>query len=192
MRASAGFTVTELLFAAALAATLTGLAAPVFDHAVDDLRTASAARYIAGRVHSARIEALKRGAAVALRFEPGSDDYTFTEIVDGNGNGIRTAEVASGTDTPLGPPDRLGLKFGGVRFGLLPGVPDADGSSTTNTDGVRIGSARILTLSPDGTATSGTLYVRGRRAQYAVRILGVTTRTRVMEYERGLATWKTR
>lgn len=192
MRASAGFTVTELVFAAALAATLAGLALPVFDHAVDDLRTASAARYVAGRIQSARIEAVKRGAAVAIRFQPALGDYTFTDVVDGNGNGVRTADIAAGIDRESGAPDRLGLKFGGVRFGLSSGVPEADGSATTNTDGVRIGSARILTLSPDGTATSGTLYIRGRRAQYAVRVLGVTARTRVLAYEWGPGRWTAR
>jgi hypothetical protein len=50
-------------------------------------------------------------------------------------------------------------------------VADVDGDRSTTTDGVRIGSTRILTLGPDGTATSGTLYVRGRRGQFAVRIL---------------------
>ena len=49
-----------------------------------------------------------------------------------------------------------------------------------------IGPAKILTMSPDGTATSGTLYLRGARSQYAVRVLGATGRTRVLKYDRGL------
>jgi hypothetical protein len=44
-------------------------------------------------------------------------------------------------------------------------------------------------VSPDGTATSGTLYVQGSRAQYAVRVLGATGRTRVLKYERGSGAW---
>ena len=35
---------------------------------------------------------------------------------------------APGVDRPLGPFERLGEKFPGVRFELAPGVPDADGS----------------------------------------------------------------
>jgi len=80
----------------------------------------------------------------------------------------------------------------GIRFGLLPGVPDADGNSTTDPDGVRIGSARILTMSPDGTATAGTLYLHGRRSQFAVRILGATGRVRVLQFHQGTRTWRTR
>ena len=59
----------------------------------------------------------------------------------------------------------------------------------TGTDGVRIGTAKILTMSADGTATSGTLYLQGRRAQDAVRVLGATGRTRVLKYDTGRRTW---
>jgi hypothetical protein len=191
-RAQTGFTVTELLFAAALAATMTSIAVPLLDHAADDLRTAMAARYVAGRIHASRLDALKRSSAVALRFLPGEPDYTYRPFVDGNGNGIRTADIVAGIDKPSGGAEQLGDKFGGVRFGLQAGLPDADGVLSVNTDGVRIGTARILTLSPDGTATPGTLYLHGRRAQYAVRVMGLTARTRVLKYERGASKWTTR
>jgi len=79
-----------------------------------------------------------------------------------------------------------------VRFGLLPGLPDVDGVADGGTEGVRIGTARMLTLSPNGTATSGTLYVQGRRAQYAVRVLGATGRTRILKYDTGAGTWISR
>jgi hypothetical protein len=71
----------------------------------------------------------------------------------------------------------------------MPDAPDADGSRSTGADGVRIGSAQILTMSADGTSSTGTLYIRGRRSQYAVRVLGVTGRTRMLEYQAGNGTW---
>jgi hypothetical protein len=41
-----------------------------------------------------------------------------------------------------------------------------------------------VSFTPDGTASSGTVYVRGRGgAQYAVRVLGATARTRVLRYD---------
>jgi type II secretory pathway pseudopilin PulG len=191
-RNARGFTITELLFVAALAVTLIGIGLPVVEHTADDMQTALAARYLAGRIHGARHDALRRSAASALRFEAGQPDYRYTPYVDGNGNGIRSADIVSGVDRSTGAAERLGDKFPRVRFGLLPDVKDADGVSGTGTDGVRIGTARILTLSPDGTATSGTLYLHGRRAQYAVRVLGVTARTRVLKYDRGARQWITR
>jgi hypothetical protein len=151
-----------------------------------------AARYMAGRVAAIRIDAVRRGTSVALRFESAADDYMFAPYEDGNGNGVRTAEIRAGVDRAIGPVERLGSKFPGVRFELSSGIPDVDGGVGTGTDGVRIGSAHILTMGEDGTATSGTLYIRGRRGQYAVRVLGVTGRTRMLQYLAGDRTWLSR
>ena len=182
----------ELLMVAAITATLIGTALPMLSSSLDDQRTGAAARHLAARVRGARMEAVKRSRAVALRFRPGWPDYSFAPYADGNRNGVRTVDIDRNIDRQLAPAERLGDNFPGVAFGLLPGRPDADGNSGGGSDGVRIGSADILTMSPDGTATAGTLYVHGRRAQYAVRILGVTGRTRVLKYDTGSRTWISR
>ena len=58
---------------------------------------------------------------------------------------------------------------------------------------MRIGRSRILTFTPIGTATSGTLYLRGRGSiQFAVRVLGATGRTRVLRYDARLRKWVAR
>jgi hypothetical protein len=51
---------------------------------------------------------------------------------------------------------------------------------------------KLLRSTPDGTATSGSLYLHGRERQYAVRILGATGRTRVLRFDRGLGRWMPR
>lgn len=163
---------------------------PLVTTGLDEMRTGAAARYVASRITQARMDALQRSAAVALRFEAVGDDYAFATYVDGNSNGIRTADIGAGIDSALTSGEQLAGHFADVRFGLAPGVPDLEGSrQTLNTDGVRVGLPRILTLSPDGTSSSGTLYIRGRRGQYAVRILGATARTRVFQYHVGAGAW---
>ena len=188
----AGFTLIELLLAVALTTIIVGIALPVGGDAIDDLRTAAAARYLAGRIAAARMEAISRSRATALRFQLSAPDYEFAAFADGNGNGVRTAEIAAGIDLPVGGRRRLGDDFPRVHFGLPVGSPDVDGVRNSSSDGVRIGTPRILTLSPDGTATSGTLYIQGQRAQYAVRVLGATGRTRVLKFDAGARAWITR
>jgi hypothetical protein len=187
--ADRGAALIEVLFAAALAVTTSALAVPLVRGSIDELRTATAARYVAGRVSAIRVEAVRRSKPVALRFDPVDGDYQFAPFGDGNGNGVRSAEIRDGVDPVLGAFERLGERFPGVRFELGPGVPDADGQPAGGLDGVRIGSARLLTMSSDGTATSGTLYIRGRRGQYAVRVLGATGRTRMLQYQSRDRTW---
>jgi type II secretory pathway pseudopilin PulG len=184
-----GLTLVELVFAAAVTAVIAGVAIPLTGDALDDARTCAAARFLAGQIVSSRMDAVNRSRAVALRFETSMPDYRVGRYIDGNGNGVRASEIRTGIDRPDGVAKQVGDDFPNVRFGLGESLPDADGVRGTGPDGVRIGIARILTMSPDGTATSGTLYLQGRRAQYAVRILGATGRTRVLEYDRGRDAW---
>jgi hypothetical protein len=169
-----------------------GVAVPISTDAIDESRTAGAARYLAARIMGARMDAIMRSTAIGLRFQPASPDYTFRPYADGNGNGVRTTDIQGNLDVPLGAPERIADNFPGVRFELMSGLPDVDGVHNGRVDGIRIGTARILTMSPDGTATSGTLYVRGRRSQYAVRVLGATGRTRVLHYHTGQRAWISR
>jgi prepilin-type N-terminal cleavage/methylation domain-containing protein len=190
-RSAAGYTLIELMCAMALAATLVGISIPATQSTLDEIRVAAAARDMAARVGLARVEAVRRSSAFAYRFVPEGADYRFTAHADGNGNGVRTIEISNGVDLTLAAAQRLQDKHPGARFGLLPGLPDLDGGWGSQ-DGVRIGSSRILTLSPDGSATSGTLYVHGTRSQYAVRVLGGTGRTRVFRYDTGRRLWISR
>jgi len=184
-----GFTLIELMLAMAISVVLLGIALPVGGDALDDMRARAAARYVAGRIGTNRLIAINRSRAIGIRFTPAAPDYTFAAYVDGNANGIRTADILAGVDVPTGGSRQLASDFRGIHFGLAIGISDLDGVRNVTADGVRIGSARILTLSPDGTATSGTLYLQGGHAQYAVRVLGATGRTRVLKYESGSRSW---
>jgi hypothetical protein len=188
-----GLGVIELLFVLALGVTLAGIAMPLTSEAVEETRVAGAVRNFATKIGGMRIDALKRSTCIGMRFQrPTSDDYSFELYVDGNGNGVRSADISAGIDTRTGSTQRLSDQFPGVAFGLLPGIPDADSQSGTGTDGVRIGAARILTMSPDGSSSSGTLYIHGKRSQYAIRVLGATGRTRVLYFHPGKRQWISR
>lgn len=185
-----GFTILELLFALAITGTLTAIAVPQGLRALDDFRTRAAARYLAQRLADARMGAIKRSLAQGLRFEAGSPDYRISVVADGNANGIRSADIQLGIDRTVTTPETLGTHFEHVAFGILADVPDADGQPANGPDGVRVGTSRLLVMNPDGTSSSGTLYLHGRdRAQYAVRVLGVTGRVRLLRFDYARRRW---
>jgi len=186
-----GYTLIEVLLVISLVGVLAGVAVPITTSAIDELRAAAAARYVAARLAATRLDAVRRSSTVALRFDPNGSDYTFRPFLDGNGNGLRAADILSGADRPLGRAERLSDQFAGTAFGLLPATPDLDGA-LGNADGVRIGATSLLSISPNGSCTSGTLYVHGRRSQYAIRVLGATGRVRLFRYDRGAGRWITR
>jgi prepilin-type N-terminal cleavage/methylation domain-containing protein len=188
---SKGFSLLEVLLVTSIVATLAAVSIPVTAGALEELRTSMAARYLEGRIMNARATAVRRSTRIGLRFEPVGNDWRIGEYADGNGNGVRVTDIASGLDPEVAQAEFIGSLFPGVGFGLHSGVPDVDGSRSSGPDGLRIGSSGILTLGPDGTATSGTLYVQGRRGQYAVRILGITGRTRVLRFHPGTGQWTT-
>src|SRR5688572_30735677 len=121
---SAGYTLIELLLVTSIVATLAALSVPVTAGVLDEVRTAMAARYLEGRILNARATAVRRSTRVALRFEPVDGDYRFGEFADGNGNGVRSSEIAAGLDPEIAPARRLSDFFPGIVFGVQPGVRD--------------------------------------------------------------------
>ena len=190
----AGYSLVELLTTLALAATLAAVAAPTVSGARDGIRALGAADYLASVVGLARSEALKRGANVAIRFEAADTGFRYTMVADGNGDGVRSAQIASGVDGPIRAAERLDVQFPGVTFGIADGVgPVEPGDRLADRDPIRFGRSRMVSFSPTGTCTPGTLYVLGHgRRQLAVRLLGATGRLRVLEYSFARASWEPR
>jgi type II secretory pathway pseudopilin PulG len=164
-----------------IAVILTAVAVPQVLASIDRSRAWAAARYLAARMALARSQAVMRSATVALRFEEDQRGFTFGVFVDGNGNGVRIRDIASGIDRRLDPPTRLSDLFPGVTIALSEG---------SKGDPVRIGSTSLMSFTPMGTATSGTIYLRGRDgSQFGVRVLGATGRTRVLRYVPSTGEW---
>src|SRR5215211_3596886 len=119
-----GFTLPEVLLAVAITTIVLGMSVPMTASALDEIRTSMAARYLEGRIMNARMLAVKRSTSVALRFEPAGGEYGLAEYVDGNGNGVRSAEITSGVDQQLASRQLLREQFPFVAFGLRAGIPD--------------------------------------------------------------------
>jgi prepilin-type N-terminal cleavage/methylation domain-containing protein len=189
---SSGYTLLELMFVVSLILVISAVSVPPVLAEVDAARASGAVRYLATMMQQARMEAIARATDVGWQFVADGDRFTYAAYLDGNGNGIRTRDIAAGADLPLGAIERLADRFPGVEFGVAPDLPPIDaGGTSPGSDPIRLGASNILTFTALGTSTSGTVYVRGRRgAQYAIRVFGETGRVRVLKFDARLQRWR--
>jgi prepilin-type N-terminal cleavage/methylation domain-containing protein len=187
-----GYSLVELLFVLALIATLSTVTVPGVIAGLDDHRAAAAARYVSARFQRARMEAVVRSRAVAVRFTRASSGrYVFTVYVDGNRNGVTAADIGRGVDRGIAPAESIADTFPGIEFGVLPGLPPVEsGSTPPGNDPIRLGTSDSATFSAAGTSSSGSVYLRGRRTQYVVRLFGETGKTRVLQFDARTRQWK--
>jgi len=186
-----GHTLVELIVVLAVVGAVLIAAVPTVTAGLDGAKARGAAFYVSSRFALARTLAVQRHAHVALRFEPDGSGIRVRTILDTNGNGVRTREIDGGVDVPIQPDERLDHLFGGVRYGFIEGATLIDGTPVSpGDDPVRFGRSDMLVFTPSGTATAGTIYIRGRdRSQYAVVVLGATARTRITRFDRTSRTW---
>ena len=160
-------------------AILAAMAIPQTMAGIERSRTLSGARYLATRLALARTQAVAHSANVALVFVADAATYTVAAYSDGNGNGVRTRDIAAGIDPLVEAPIRFSDLFPHVSLFL------SDPSEAPAPD-----ATVLMSFSPVGTASSRTLYVRGRdHSQYAVRVLGATGRTRLLRYVDATHQW---
>lgn len=179
---AAGYSLVEALFASSLICILAGISISSVVASVDRSRGSAAARYLATRAALARARAVGRSATVALYFEQDARGFRFSMVEDGNGDGVRAADIAQQIDRVIEAPVHLSDLFPGTAIGVAPAIPAANP--------IALGGTMILSFTPSGTATSGSVYVVGRDlTQWAVRVLGITARARVLRYERATGVW---
>ncbi len=131
------------------------------------------------------MDAVVRGVHIAVRFDRTGSDFSMAVYADGNRNGVGSADIQRGIDRQLRRAVRLADNFAGMTFGTLPGVPSIDNpAQAAGVDPIRTGPTDMVVFTPLGTATPGSLYVRGNaRTQFVVRIFGETGKTRVLRFD---------
>ena len=90
-------------------------------------------------------------------------------FADGNGNGVLQRDIDRGIDPPLTPPSWLDDQARDISLRVNQRVTDVAGNApiAPGEDALRIGNTALLTFSPVGSATSGTLYLAAHRGPQA-------------------------
>ena len=117
-------------------------------------------------------------------------------VADGNGNGLRTAEIRDGTDPTLDGPFHLQDRVEHTQPGF-PGAgpftspPPSSGPLRDLDDPVKFGRSDIISFSPIGRSSSGTVYLKdGAGGLWAVVLYGPTVRVRIWRWDPRARLWK--
>lgn len=189
LRASAaGLSLIEVLLALSVAMAAAGAAVPATLELNRAMKMRAASAFLRGYLQHARLEALKRSRAVGVRFREAGDDWRVGSYADGNGNGIRSTDIAGGVDRVVDEEAAFGVRCPSIRIARLPGVPDVNGEP--GGEAVRLGSAGIATFDADGSASAGSIYLTDGRTQVAVTITPATGRIRLRRWDRRLEAWE--
>lgn len=168
------------------------IAVPVVGGTLERERTIVGAQYLAGQLLVARLDSLKRARAVAVRLAIVGERTQLQLFADGDGDGVVQRDIDRGIDPPLTPPGWLDEQARGISLRVNQVIKDVAGSATLapGDDPLRIGNTALLTFSPVGSATSGTLYVAAHRGpQMAIRVFGATGRVRVLMFDAQTRQW---
>jgi type II secretory pathway pseudopilin PulG len=187
-----GATLADLLVVCAIVAIISAVAIPTLGGVREQREGRLAARFLAQRLQLTRFEALRRNRAVAIRFDP-EILGRMGVYVDGDGDGVRQADIDRGVDTRIGPDTAIGEYFAGVALRVAARVPrpEEDGTLEPGDDPIRLGGTNLLTFTPAGTATGGTIFLAARRGpQVCVRVFGATGRVRVLWFDASTRVWR--
>ena len=193
---SRGLSLIELLTGLTITALALAVVLPAFADLGAAGRVGAGAREMAMTFHALRWKAVSRQRSHGLLFERQGEFWTWREVADGNGNGLRTAEVRAGTDPTLSGPHLMKNRVQGVRLGFLPvdgvpRIPPRRGFLEGANDPVRFGNSDLVSFSSLGSASSGTLFLTdGRNELCAVVLFGPTARVRVWRYDRRVGEWR--
>jgi len=193
--ASKGYTLAELLAVLAIVAMAVAVALPAAALLRDGGRAAAGARTMATLLSAQRWKSVAGHRVRGLQFRRVGSGWSWREVADGNGNGLRTAEITLGVDPVVSDDATLERLVEHVTLGFPPGGPYPEAPPGTELlaagdDPVRFGRSDLVSFSPVGAASSGTLYVTdGHRALFAVVMLGPTARLRVWRFNPEARRW---
>jgi Tfp pilus assembly protein FimT len=194
-RDEGGFSLVEAALVLTLLGLLVTVSAPVFAEALSRARVTAATAEMGQTLARLRARAIAERRRVGLRFRTVAGRTTFAVYADGDGDGLRSDDIANGTDPLLEAERDLPSRYEGIDFGLLPqavpDVPPQSGSLPPGSDPVRFGSTDTVTFTPWGTASTGTLFISdGRDTVMAVVLYGHTGRIRTWRLDRSLGQWR--
>jgi hypothetical protein len=189
-----GMSLVGLTLTMTVAVALIVAAVPTMASLSAAVAVRSAAYEAATALYRARAYAITRNVHVGVKFRKNGNRYEWALYRDGNGNGVRTAEIARGVDRRLPvyvPWDRKDVLPSILADCRVPDPSNPGGYLDHPEDPIRFGVSDICSFSPAGESSPGSIYLSdGRNRMAVVRVLGRTAKIRVLYWRRGERAWR--
>ena len=195
MKNQRGFTLPELLVVVALIGIVLLVTATDLAGAQRKREFENFAREIVDLLEFCRWRAISEGSYAGAIMTETNNTYEASIFLDGNNNGIRNADVLSGVDRRLRGPVQLRRALGDVNLGFLdtpvPQIPPRRGFIPDVDDPIKFGRSDIISFSPQGDSSSGTIYLacHSQNEMYALVLFGATSRLTLWRLRRNQ--WQT-
>jgi prepilin-type N-terminal cleavage/methylation domain-containing protein len=188
-----GYSLPELLVVLAILGIFFAVAVPAYRELVEQAMLRAAADDVSTLFTRARGDAVLYGVDVGVKWVSVGGDVVFTIYRDGNGNGITSADIASGRDPRVAGPVSMKGRWTGISFSFIPGFngrdPNGDPIGNLN-DPIRFGRGSICTFSPVGHASPGSIYLSdAHHRQALVRVSPVSSRIQIFDWHAGSRKW---
>jgi len=189
-------TLVEMLVAVAIVGVIVSIAVP----SVQVFRRRAAVRAAGARMRSivrfARSRAIARHANCAIKFRHDPEGWVWLAYDDGDGDGVRNADIRRGIDPLVRGPETV-LEPEGPVWIAMPKFPIPDPSSGRRMDrdarAVRFNRSSLASFSPLGSGTPGTVFLSdGHELVAAIRVTGTTGRVRIEWFDRLTGRWSER
>lgn len=188
MKRQRGFTLLELLVVIALVGILVLFSATNLSGAQRRREFENFTRELVNLLETCRWRAISEGAYAGAVITQQGGSYVASVYLDGNNNGIRLQDIADGADASFHDPMLLQRAMKDVEAGYLsepvPQIPPRTGMIPDTSDPIRFGHSNIISFSPRGDSSSGTLYLvcHSQKEMYALVLYGATARLTLWRY----------
>lgn len=187
-----GFSVLEMVTVLAIIGVIALCAIPAFATYRRRAAMISEADELRSILRLARSRAITTGHHAGVKFIHAGNQWAYAFYEDGDGDGIRNDDIASGVDRRWSGPSLLISHLDLARIGLLPdSIRDPDGDPLSpRANAVQFNRSTICSFSPLGSGTPGSVYLTDGKQLCVVRVTGSTGRVRMLRYEAGRRRWE--